>query len=311
MRILITGGAGCLGSNLIEHWHPRGHSILAIDNFATARRETLAGVPGVRLVEGSIADRALVERCFTEFAPTHVVHSAAAYKDPNDWREDTQTNVLGTINVVEAAKQAGVTRFVNFQTALVYGRPDKTPIPIDHPCRPITSYGASKLAGETYVALSGLPFVSLRIANVTAPRLSIGPIPSFYKRLKSGQSCFCSEARRDFLDFSDFVALVDLVMENTARGGIFNASTGAGYSIRQVYDVVGDYLGFALDPPKMVPLGVDDIAEVVLDPGATRDAFGWQARMGFAESIRRVLDWYDTHGVDAVHSHLRAPAGTR
>ena len=104
MRILIAGGAGCLGSNLIEHWYPRGHEILILDNFATGQRELVPQLPRLELVEGTIADRDLVHRAFENFRPTHVVHAAAAYKDPTDWREDVETNVLGTINLIEAAR---------------------------------------------------------------------------------------------------------------------------------------------------------------------------------------------------------------
>src|SRR2546425_1224153 len=116
MRVLITGGAGCLGSNLVEHWLAGGHDVLVIDNFATGKAGALPPSPQVRLIEGTIADRDLVESAYAEFRPTHIVHSAASYKDPNDWREDVATNVLGTIHVVEAARVHGVARFVNFQT---------------------------------------------------------------------------------------------------------------------------------------------------------------------------------------------------
>src|SRR4029077_9559981 len=116
--------------------------------------------------------------------------------DPNDWREDVATNVNGTINVVEAARRGSVKRFVYFQTALCYGRPDRIPIPVNHAIRPFTSYGVSKAAGEAYVAISDLSWISLRLANITGPRLAIGPIPTFYKRLKAAQSCFCTDAIR-------------------------------------------------------------------------------------------------------------------
>src|SRR5882672_8793830 len=99
MKILITGGAGCLGSNLIEALLPQGHDILVIDNFATGRREVVPQIPGLTVIDGSIADGDVVERAFADFAPTHVIHGAAAYKDPNDWREDAATNVSGTIQV--------------------------------------------------------------------------------------------------------------------------------------------------------------------------------------------------------------------
>jgi len=310
MRIIITGGAGCLGSNLIEHWLPQGHEVLVIDNFATGKREVVPALPGLRLVEGSIVDRDLVARVFAEFAPTHVVHSAASYKDPADWWEDIATNVQGTVNIIEAARAANVRRVVNFQTVLCYGRPESTPIPIDHPLRPFTSYGISKVAGEQYLTMSGLPFVSLRLANVTGPRLAIGPIPTFYKRLKAGQACFCTDAYRDFLDMSDFVAAVDLAMAAGAPTGIFNVSSGVGHSIKAIYDLVRAHL---LLPPdldvKVVPVGEDDVPSVVPDPSRTREALGWAARVPFDQTIERLLAWYDAHGVTDVYSHLTAPRG--
>jgi nucleoside-diphosphate-sugar epimerase len=309
VRLLITGGAGCLGSNLIERYLPQGHEILVIDNFATGKREVVPPVRGLTLLEGTIADDVVVRRAFESFAPTHVIHSAAAYKDPANWREDVATNVTGTIHVLEAAKRAGVKRFVNFQTALCYGRPDTVPIPIDHPTRPITSYGISKTAGEQYVMLSGLPYVSLRLANIAGPRLAIGPIPTFYKRLKAGQKCFCADAVRDFLDMEDFFALMDIVLRDDAPTGVFNVSTGVGASLKDVFDEVVTYLGVALkEPVPVVPPAADGVAAVVLAPAKTAAGLGGEARIGFADTIRRMLQWYDAHGVSEVYSHLAARA---
>lgn len=308
MRILITGGAGCLGSNLIERYIPAGHEVFVIDNFATGKREVLPPVAGLTLVEGSIVDQALVDRCFDEFQPTHVIHSAAAYKDPANWREDAATNVTGTINVVDAAKRHQVKRFVNFQTALCYGRPSQVPIPVEHPARPFTSYGISKTAGEQYLMMAELPTVSLRLANVTGPRLAIGPIPTFYKRLKAGQKCFCSDTVRDFLDMEDFFGVMDKVMADDAPTGVFNVSTGEGHTIKDIFDVVVSHLGITLsEPVPVVPPGADDVPAVVLDPSKTEAAFGWKAKYGFEETIRRMLAWYDKHGVTDVFSHLAAP----
>lgn len=310
MRILITGGAGCLGSNLIEHWLPQGHEIVALDNFATGRREVLPAVAGLRVIEGSVADAAAVENAFAGFGPEVVVHSAAAYKDPADWREDAATNVAGAINVARASEQGGVRRLVNFQTALCYGRPREVPIPVEHPLAPFTSYGISKSAGEQYLMMARLPVVSLRLANVTGPRLAIGPIPTFYKRLKAGQKCFCSDTVRDFLDMSDFLALMDLAIRDGAPTGVFNVSTGEGHSIKDVFDEVVGYLGVQLaEPVPLVPPGADDVPAVVLDPSRTGPAFGWKASVGFRATIRRQLEWYDRHGVSDVYSHLAAPRG--
>lgn len=309
MRILITGGAGCLGSNLIEQWLPQGHEILVLDNFATAGREVLpAGVPRLRLVEGTIADRELVDRAFAEFRPTHVVHSAASYKDPDDWREDAATNVVGTVNVVDAARRGGVVRLVNLQTSLCYGRPERVPIHVEHPCRPVASYGISKVAGENYVALSGVPFVSLRLASVIAPRLTIGAIPTFYSRLKAGKPVFCSTAVRDYLDISDFVAFMGLVLADGAPTGIFNLGPGTGHSISDVLLTVAAAMQTSVARPLDVrPVGKDDVEIVVLDAAATQGAFGWEPRVTFEDAISRMVRWYDMHGVSAIYSHLKAP----
>lgn len=307
MRLLITGGAGCLGSNLIERYLPQGHEICVIDNFATGKRQVVPELPNLTLVEGSISDENLVNQAFHEFHPTHVIHSAAAYKEPSDWAEDTATNVLGTIHVAKAALEQSVVRFINFQTALCYGRPHTVPIPVNHPTTPFTSYGISKTAGEAYLIQSGLPVISLRLANICGPRLAIGPIPTFYKRLKAGQSCFCSDTTRDFLDMSDFFALMDRVLQPDTPNGVFNVSTGEGHSILDVFHAVTMYL--RIEPPQVpiVPPSEDDVANVVLDTTETFRILGWKAKVSFEETINNQLQWYDRYGVTDIYSHLTAP----
>lgn len=311
MRILITGGAGCLGSNLVEHWLPQGHKIFVIDNFATGKRAVVPEVPGLSVKEGSIADQALVDGCFAQFHPEVVVHSAAAYKDPDDWVEDSWTNVIGSAHVARAAKACGATRLINFQTALCYGRPQQVPIPTNHPTAPFTSYGITKTAGEQFMLLSGVPTLSLRIANVTGPRLAIGPIPTFYKRLKAGQNCFCSDTSRDFLDMSDFLAFMDLAIQADAPTGVYNIASGEAHSIKEIFDLVTDYLGVGSREVPVVPPAADDVPVVSLDASETLRAFGWQAKVGFSETIKRQLNWYDQYGISDVFSHLKAPAQTK
>jgi nucleoside-diphosphate-sugar epimerase len=192
---------------------------------------------------------------------------------------------------------------------LCYGRPERVPIPVDHPTRPITSYGITKTAGEAYVTVSELSWASLRLANICGPRLAIGPIPTFYQRLKDSKKCFCSDAVRDFLDMADFIELMDLILQEDAPIGIFNASTGFGHSIKEVFEAVAAYLQIALvESASVVPVGADDIAAVVLDPAYTFARLGWEAKVDFTETIRRVLCWYDALGVSTTYSHLKPPA---
>jgi nucleoside-diphosphate-sugar epimerase len=306
MRLLITGGAGCLGSNLIERYLPKGHDVCIMDNFSTGKREVVPTLKGLTLVEGSIADQDLVQQTFQQFQPSHVIHSAAAYKDPLNWQEDVATNVAGSIHVARASLECGVVRLINFQTALCYGRPLKIPISVDQPTAPFTSYGISKTAGEAYLLQSGLSVVSLRLANICGPRLAIGPIPTFYNRLKAGQNCFCSDSIRDFLDMSDFFNLMDLVLVADSAVGVFNVSTGKGYRILDVFHAVAHYLGLELPEVPVVPVGADDVPSMVLDPSETAKAFGWEAQVSFEQTIANQLKWYDTYGVSDIFSHLTA-----
>lgn len=304
MRLLITGGAGCLGSNLFEHYLPLGHEICIIDNFQTSSKKIIPRNSRLQVVEGSIADIELVKNAFLNFKPTHVIHSAASYKDPKNYIEDTNTNVLGSIYVAKYAAEMEVMRFVNLQTALCYGIPKVLPIPINHPVAPFTSYGISKTAGEAYLINSKLPVVSLRLANICAPRLAIGPIPNFYKRLKENEDCFCSHTVRDFLDISDFLLLMDRILMENFSPGIFNVSTGKGHSIIEVFEIVANYLGIKVSSIPIASHNKEDVPKVILDPSLTEKTFNWKAKVGFENTILNQLHWYEQHGVNNIYSHF-------
>jgi nucleoside-diphosphate-sugar epimerase len=306
MRLLITGGAGSLGTNIIEHIGSQCESILVIDNFATGKKAALLPAENLQVVEMSITERDNLDSLFAHFRPTHVIHSAASYKDPNDWQEDSLTNVLGTCNVVRAAEKSNVKRLINFQTALCYGRPHQVPIPITHPTAPFTSYGISKTAGEAFVLNADISNTSFRLANVTGPRLAIGPIPTFYKRLKAGEDCSVSTTVRDFLDMGDFLTLMELALADDAPTGVFNVSTGEGHTIEEIFRLVAQHVGKPnAEPVAINPPGPDDVAQMVLDPSHTEAQYRWKAKISFADTISRMLTWYDVNGVTDIYSHLQ------
>lgn len=305
MRVLITGGAGCLGSAVSAHLLDQGAEILVIDNFATGSWSWLPDHTKLEILEGRVDNVSLVSNAFEIFQPTHVIHAAASYSDPDDWAEDISTNTAGTAVVCQAAQVAGVSQFVYLQTALCYGRPSTSPIRVDHPLAPFSSYGITKTAGEQFVQQLTVPWVSLRLANICAPHLSIGPIPTFYTRLSDGRSCFATEAVRDFLDVSDFLALLDLVVDRPDISGAFNVSSGEGHSIRAVFEGVAQHLGLSDVSVPMHPIGDDDVATVILDPRETNRVYGWKATVDFDETISRQLQWYDANGVGTITSHLK------
>lgn len=310
MKLLVTGGAGCLGSEIVRHFLPLYGQVIVMDNLVTGSKEWLPDAENLILIEGDVSDDTTVRELFQEYSPTHVVHGAASYASPDDWQGDLATNALGTLNVVRASERAGVKKIVYLQTALGYGHPDTTPIPTTHPIRPRTSYGISKVAGELYSMSSEVPQVySFRLANVCAPRLAIGPFPVFYRKMLAGEPCIISNAERDFLDIEDFLTVLTLALrkeESVKR--VFNISTGVGRSIEDVYLAVQKALNAKNEPPTLVPVGDDDVGSVVLDPVEARDYFGWEPKSSFDELARRQIQWFNELGVGEIRSHLKTPS---
>lgn len=310
MKLLVTGGAGCLGSEIVRHFLPLYDQVIVIDNLFTGSKEWLPDGDGLIFIRGDVSDGTSLHNIFQQYSPTHVVHGAASYADPGDWQGDLTTNALGTLNVVRASEGAGVEKLIYLQTALGYGHPDMTPIPTAHPIRPQTSYGISKVAGELYAMGSELTQVySFRLANVCAPRLSIGPFPTFYKKILAGEPCTISDAERDFLDIDDFLSVLALALrkeEPVKRA--FNISTGVGQSIEDVYLAVQDALNASHQTPTLVPVGDDDVKAVVLDAVETRDYFGWAPKKSFEDVVIRQIQWFKELGVGEIRSHLKTPS---
>jgi UDP-glucose 4-epimerase len=307
-RVLLTGGAGFIASHLADQLVELGDSVLVIDNFASARRDTLPQGQELEVVEGSIADTALVDRLFEEFRPEIVVHAAASYKDPEDWGEDARTNALGTANVVQAAERGRVGRFVYFQTALCYGlHPQEQPITLSHPLDPsASSYAISKTAGEWYVRLSTLDWISFRLANVYGPRNLSGPLPTFFQRLRDGNSVFVMDTRRDFLYVEDLVAVAMKAIDGGGESGIYHVSSGSDVSIKELLDATLEAMGIELETEVEVrPRNPDDAPSILLDPSKTECDFDWAARTPLQDGVAKAVEYYRERGVAETFTHLK------
>ncbi len=308
MKVLVTGGAGFIGSHLVDRLLARKDRVLVIDNYATGRRDNLTPHPNLTVVEGTIADAELVKRIFREFQPEQVVHAAASYKDPDNWSEDSLTNVVGTANVVQAAKTACVKRLIYFQTALCYGlHPVEQPIPLNHPIRPErSSYAISKTAGEQYVQLSGLDWFSFRLANAYGPRNLSGPLPTFYHRLTTHKPCFVMDTRRDFIFVDDVGDVVLRALDGKGQSGVYHVSSGSDVSIKELFDATLKALQIELDQPVEVrPRTPDDVFTILLDPSKTQRDFAWRASTSLESGVASAIDWYKRFGVHQTYTHLR------
>ncbi len=312
MRVLITGGSGFVGSHLADRLLAQNHEVLVIDNFATGRRDNLKPHPKMTVVEGTIADSRLVDGVFADFKPDVTVHAAAAYKDPEAWLEDAQTNVVGTINVVKASKACGAKRIVYFQTALCYGlKPVEQPITLKHPLFSGdypggSSYAISKTSGEQYVELSGIDFVSFRLANAYGPRNISGPLPTFFSRLTANKACFVMDTRRDFIYIKDLIDVVEKAVHGQGMRGYYHISTGADYSIKELYDATIKAMNM---PDKanveVRPRNPDDVFTILIDPSKTQKDFQWKAATPLETGIKEAIDYYREFGIQQTFTHLK------
>ena len=209
---------------------------------------------------------------------------------------------------MRAAQATGVQRLIYFQTALCYGtKPTEQPITLDHPIRPDSSYGITKTAGEHYIELSGLDFVSFRLANAYGPRNISGPLPTFYHRLTDGKGCFVMDTRRDFIYVDD---LVDVVMQAIVDGtghGHYHVSSGTDFAIKELFDAtIAALPEVELDGDVEVrPRGRDDAYTILLDPSRTDRTSAGSRRSPLRRASRRAIDYYREHGITQTYTHLK------
>lgn len=310
MKAFITGGCGQVGSHIAELFLERGDEVVSIDNFETGRPEHLSAHQNLKSVEGSIADKCLIDKLIADFRPDVIVHTAASYKDPSDWYSDTMTNCVGGANLVNAAKEFGVARFVYFQTALCYGvKPNEQPVTLNHPINADnSSYSISKTVTEEYLRLSGIDYVTFRLANVIGPRNVSGPLPIFFDRLSQGKQCFVTKSRRDFVFVGD-LARYAVKAADGQGSGTYHFSSGTDVAIIELYDAVVKAMKLNEYPePDVRDLGPDDAESILLDPSRTFADFGDIEFTPLEETVRLGVEYYQEFGVHGGYTHLKHDA---
>jgi UDP-glucose 4-epimerase len=295
MKILVTGGAGFVASHVVDAYLDEGHQVLVVDNLSTGQREHVH--PEARLLEMDLNDFGLFDLLETE-RPEVVNHHAANASVAVSFREpvfDARQNVLGTINLLEAARRAGTGKFIYISSGgAMYGNPEYLPMDENHPANPISPYALSKDTGERYVRIygqeHGLSWTSLRYANVYGPRQDpfgeAGVISIFCQNLLDGVAPnihWDGEQTRDFVYVGD-CARANLLALEGGGGQAYNVGTGMGTSINALFQTLREVAGQELTPQRG-SRRPGDVRHSYLDCTKIEQALGWQAEVSLYEGL--------------------------
>jgi len=308
MRTLVTGGAGFIGSNIVDALLARGDEVAVIDDLSSGRAENLASAlaAGATLHELDIRDGEAVSQAFSQAQPQLVFHLAAQMdvrRSLEDPAFDASVNVVGTINVLEAAHASGARRLVNTSTGgAIYGETEVMPTPETVVPAPVSAYGQSKHCAELYCAWAGrargLETVTLRYGNVYGPRQNpageAGVIAIFAGRLLSGEQPTVfgdGEARRDYTFVSDIVAANLLAASHSAPGGPYNIGTGIDSSVLELIAALDAAAAPGEGPlnPHFAAARDGELARSSLDVSLAADQLGFKAQVPLAEGVKLTL----------------------
>ena len=302
MRVVVTGGAGFIGSHVVDAFVDRGDDVLVVDNLSSGARDNVNA--GAELAELDVADAAALHRRLEEFGPQLICHLAAQASvtvSVTNPELDFAWNVRGTFNVCQiAAATAARVLFASTGGAL-YGDGAPIPTPESHVPEPLSPYGASKLAGEAFVATQarslGLAHVVLRLGNVYGPRQNphgeAGVVAIFSERLLNGRPPIVyghGKPTRDYIHVTDVRRAFMLAAEKGATG-TFNVGHGKEVSVLDLLDVLQRVAGTNLEP-QLEALRPGELDRSAIDSRAAAQAFGWHAETPFDDGIAETFRWY-------------------
>ena len=308
MRLLVTGGAGFIGSHLVEALAAEGHQVAVVDNLSTGSLDNLIGLAEAgrypAVYQTDIAHPRLAE-VFDDFRPEAVFHLAAQVDvrvSVDQPGVDARTNILGSVNVLENCARTGVRKVIFASSGgAVYGDPRALPVAEDHPCVPMSPYGLSKYAVEHYLRIfaetKGLDYAAMRLANVYGPRQEGGEqngvVTIFTRAMLSGRRCHIfgdGEQLRDYVYVSDVVDAFLAGLDPRARG-TYNVGTGVGTSVNQVFAELAKATGYAA-PPVYTDPRPGEVRHIYLSAARLQRELGWSPKVDFAAGVRRTVEFY-------------------
>jgi UDP-glucose 4-epimerase len=302
MKVLVTGGAGFIGSNLVKELVSEGSDVTVLDNLMTGYRSNLDPFPDIRFIEGDVRDVAAVDEAIK--GAEVVFHLAASVGNKRSIEYpliDADINVMGTLTVLEALRRTGVRKIVASSSAGIFGELKTLPIKEDHPVEPDTPYGSTKLCMEkeclAYAKLYNMEAVCLRYFNVYGPNQRFDTygnvIPIFaFQMLRDEQLTIFGdgEQTRDFINVKDVVqANIKAAMAN-GLSGAFNTSSGDRITINKLVELLRDVSGI---DPKVVygPSRSGDVRHSLADISAARHSFGFEPSVSMEEGLHEYMSW--------------------
>jgi UDP-glucose 4-epimerase len=304
MRIIVTGGAGFIGSHIVEGYLACGHEVVIIDSLwahGGGRRDNIP--QRASFVHADIRDESL-ERVFREFAPDVVSHHAAQHSvafSSRDPQYDAQVNVLGLLNVLENCVKAGVKKIVFASSGATFGEPAQLPITEATPQHPESPYAITKMVGEHYLrfykAQHGLEFTALRYGNVYGPRQDpsgeAGVISIFIGRFLAAQGVkiyWDGEQTRDYVYVGD-VADANLLALDGGNGGMYVIGTGRKTSVNAIYRALVEVTGFEA-PVERLPRRPGDVRDAQIDSSLAGRELGWTPRTSLLEGMKNTVEYF-------------------
>jgi len=300
----VTGGAGFIGSHVVDAFVAAGHEVEVLDNLSTGREENVN--PDARLHRADVRDLAQVQEAVSSFRPEIVDHHAAQSEVPKSVADpgyDAQVNVVGGLNVLRACVDSSVRKVIFSSTGgALYGEPDVVPNDEDHPIRPLSPYGTSKFAFEQYLATFErtfhLQYTTLRYANIYGARQDFAAeegrvIAIFASRMIEGKPVTIDgdgNQSRDMLHVGD-IATANLGVLDRGDGGTYHISTGIPVSVNDLYRKLAILTEYRLEP-RFGPARKGDVYRIALDNTRARTELGWEPRINLEEGLRLTVDYF-------------------
>jgi UDP-glucose 4-epimerase len=304
VRILVTGGAGFIGSHVVDAYVAAGHEVAVLDNFSTGNEANLNPAAEVHRVD--LRDQTAVERAVASFRPEIVNHHAAQSEVPKSVADpglDAHINIVGGLNLLKASVDHKVRKVIFISTGgALYGEPDVVPADEDHPVRPLSPYGTSKFSFEQYLGTFrrtfGLEFTVLRYANIYGPRQDFFAeegrvVAIFASRMLEGKPVVIDgdgEQSRDMLHVGD-AATANLAAVDRGDGEIFHVSTGVPVSVNDLFRKLAMLADYKLEP-KYGPRRKGDVYRIALDNTRASRGLGWEPRVSLEEGLSLTVDYF-------------------